>query len=70
MFVDDVQVADRALSQSCDAVLRPGQHVVSISVNPKTDGQKPARRRVNAKPGEIYAFTAVLRSADYASHEQ
>jgi hypothetical protein len=70
VFVDGVQVADLELSQSYDAVLRPGQHVLSISMNPKTDGQKPTQRRVNAKPGETYAFTAVWRSADYASLEQ
>ncbi len=70
VFVDGVQVADLGLSQSYDAVLRPGQHVLSISMNPKTDGQKPTQRRVNARPGETYAFTAVWRSADYASLEQ
>ena len=70
VFVDGVQVADLELSQSYDAVLRPGQHVLSISMNPKTDGQKPTQRRVNARPGETYAFTAVWRSAEYASLEQ
>ena len=70
VFVDGVQVADLELSQSYDAVLRPGEHVLSISMNPKTDEQKPAQRRVNAKPGETYAFTAVWRSAEHASLEQ
>ena len=70
VFIDGVQVADLELSQSYDAVLRPGQHVLSISMNPKTDGQKPTQRRVNAKSGETYAFTAVWRSAEYASLEQ
>jgi hypothetical protein len=70
VFIDGVQVADLELSQSYDAVLPPGQHVLSISMNPKTDGQKPTQRRVNAKSGETYAFTAVWRSAEYASLEQ
>jgi hypothetical protein len=70
VFIDGVQVADLELSQSYDVVLRPGQHVLSISMNPKTDGQKPTQRRVNAKSGETYAFTAVWRSAEYASLEQ
>jgi len=69
VFIDDVQVADLELSQSYDAVLRPGQHVLSISMNPKTDGQKPTQRRVNAKPGKTYAFTVVWKSAEYASLE-
>ena len=70
VFVDGVAVAELELSQSYDAMLRPGEHVLSISINPKTDGQRPTQRRVNAKPGETYAFTAVWRSADYASLEQ
>jgi len=70
VFVDGVQVAELELSQSYDAVLPPGDHVLSISMNPRTDGQKPTQRRVNAKPGQTYAFTAVWRSAEYASLEQ
>jgi hypothetical protein len=70
VFVDGVQVAELDLSQSYDAVLPPGPHVVSISVNPKTYGQKPTQRRVDAKPGKTYAFTAVWRSAEHASLDQ
>src|SRR2546425_1893850 len=46
VFVDGVQVAELELSQSYDAVLRPGEHVVSITINPKTYGQRPTQRRV------------------------
>lgn len=70
VFIDGVQVAELELSQSYDAVLPPGEHVLSISINPKADGQRPTQRRVNAKPGETYAFTAVWRSAEHASLEQ
>ena len=70
VFVDGVQVAELELSQSYDAVLPPGQHLLSISMNPKTKGQKPTQRRVDAKPGRTYAFTAVWRSPEYASLEQ
>ena len=70
VFVDGVQVADLGLSQSYDAVLRPGQHLVSIMTSPKTVGQKPTQRRVDAKPGQTYAFTAVWRSPEHASLEQ
>jgi hypothetical protein len=70
VFVDGVQVADLELSQSYDAVLPPGEHVVSITINPKTNGQKPTQRHVTAKPGQTYAFKAVWRSAEYASLEQ
>ena len=64
-----VEVAQLELSQRYDAVLRPGEHVLSISMNPKTDGQKPTQRRVYAKPGKTYAFTVVWKSAEYASLE-
>lgn len=70
VFVDGVQVAELELSQSYDEVLPPGEHVLSISINPKTDRQRPTQRRVTAKPGQTYAFTAVWRSADSASLEQ
>jgi hypothetical protein len=70
VFVDGVQVAELELSRSYDAVLSPGPHVVSISINPKTYGQKPTQRRVDAKAGQTYSFTAVWRSAEHASLEQ
>jgi hypothetical protein len=70
VFVDGVQVAELELSQSYDGVLPPGQHLVSISMNPKREGQKPTQRQVEAKPGETYAFKAVWRSAGFASLEQ
>jgi hypothetical protein len=70
VFVDGVQVADLELSQSYDAMLPPGQHLVSISMNPKTEGQKQTQRQVDAKPGKTYAFKAVWRSPGYASLDE
>ena len=70
VFVDGVQVAELELSQSYDAAVPPGEHVVSITINPKTNGQKPTQRHVTAKPGQTYAFKAVWRSAEHASLEQ
>jgi hypothetical protein len=70
VFVDGVQVAELELSQSYDAVLPPGPHLLTISMNPKTEGQKPTQRRVDAKPGKTYTFKAVWKSAGYASLEQ
>ena len=70
VFVDSVQVAELDFSQSYDAMLPPGQHLLTISMNPKAEGQKPTQRRVDAKPGKTYAFKAVWRSAGSASLEQ
>ena len=71
LFVDGVHVADLGLGQSYDAVLPPGQHVLSVSTTPQ--GYRyiaPARRRVNAEPGETYAFTAFWKNSDQAYLEK
>ena len=63
LFVDGVQVADLGLGQSYDAVLPPGQHVLSVSTTPQIYRRTPAtQRRVNAEPGETYAFTAFWKT--------
>jgi len=71
LFVDGVQVADLGVNQSYDAVLRPGQHVLSMSTSPEIYSHPtPTQLRVNAKPGETYAFTAVWKDFERASLEQ
>jgi len=71
LFVDGVQVADLGVNQSYDAVLRPGQHVLSMSTSPQTYSHTtPTRVRINAKSGETYAFTAVWEDFERASLEQ
>ena len=71
VFVDGVHVADLGLDQSYEAVLPPGQHVLSVSTTPQ--GYRytaPTRRRVNAEPGETYAFTAFWKNSDQAYLEK
>jgi len=71
LFVDGVQVADLGVNQSYDAVLRPGQHVLSIVTSPQTYSHPtPTQLRINVKPGETYAFTAVWEDFERASLEQ
>jgi hypothetical protein len=71
LFVDGVQVADLGVNQSYDAVLRPGQHVLSIVTSPQTYSHPtPTQLRVTARPGETYAFTAVWTDFERASLEQ
>jgi hypothetical protein len=53
VFVDGVQVAELELSQSYDAVLPPGQHLVSISMNPKMEGQKPTQSKSTRSPARL-----------------
>ena len=71
LFVDGVHVADLGLDQSYEAMLPPGQHVLSVSTTPQ--GYRyvaPIGRRVNAEPGETYAFTAFWKNFDQAYLEQ
>jgi hypothetical protein len=64
LFVDGVQVADLGLGQSYDAVLAPGQHVLSVSTTPQIYRRTPpTQRRVNLEPGETYAFTAFWKNS-------
>ena len=67
LFVDGVHVADLGLGQSYDAVLPPGQHVLSVSTTPQIYRRTPpTQRRVTAEPGETYAFTAFWKNSDQA----
>jgi hypothetical protein len=71
LFVDGVHVADLGLGQSYDAVLPPGQHVLSVSTTPQAYRYTPPTQRgVNVKPGKIYAFTAFWKNYDEAYLEK
>jgi hypothetical protein len=71
LFVDGVHVANLGLSQSYDAVLSPGQHVLSVSTTPQGySSPPPTQRRVNAQPGKTYAFTAFWQNYDQAYLEK
>ena len=64
LFVDGVQVADLGLGQSYDAVLPPGQHVLSVSTTPQIYRRvPPTQRRVNLESGETYAFTGFWKNS-------
>lgn len=71
LYVDGVHVADLGANQSYDAVLRPGQHVVSMTTSPQSYSYAaPTQLRLNATPGETYAFTAVWEDFEHAALEQ
>src|SRR3981081_3058254 len=64
LFVDGVQVADLGLGQSYDAVLPPGQHVLSISTTPQIYRRTPPTQpRIKLKPGETYGFSAFWKNS-------
>jgi hypothetical protein len=71
LFVDGVHVADLGLDQSYEAVLPPGRHVLSVSTTPQGYlYTPPTRQRVNAEPGETYAFTAFWKNSYQAYLER
>ena len=71
LFVDGVHVADLGLGQSYDALLPPGQHVVSVSTTPQIYRyEPPTQRGVNAKPGKTYAYTAFWKNSYQAYLEK
>jgi hypothetical protein len=64
LFVDGVRVADLGLGQSYEAVLPPGQHVLSVSTTPQIYRRlTPTQRRVDLEPGQTYAFTAFWKNS-------
>ena len=59
LFVDGVHVADLGLGESYDALLPPGQHVLSVNTTPQIYRRTPpTQRRVTVEPDKTYAFTA------------
>jgi hypothetical protein len=70
LFVDGVQVADLGFNQKYDAILSPGQHIISMTTSPDIDVNTPSPIYVSARPGQIYAFTAVWKDAEDPSLEQ
>ena len=71
LFVDGVHVADLGLDQSYEAVLPPGQHVLSVTTTPQGyTSTPPTGRRVNLEPGAINAFTAFWKNSYQAYLER
>ena len=71
LFVDGIHVADLGVNQSYDATLPPGQHDLSVTTTPQTYMyEPPTHRRVNARPGKTYAFTAFWKNSDQAYLER
>jgi hypothetical protein len=64
LFVDGVQVADLGFNQTYDAILPPGQHVISMTTKPDIDVNTPSPIYLSARPGQTYAFTAVWKDAE------
>ena len=70
LSIDGVQVAVLGLNESYETALRPGQHVLSMTTNPQTQGlTRLTERTLDAQPGKTYAFTALWDDSYRASLE-
>jgi len=69
LFVDGVEVTDIGYNTSYESALSPGEHVLAISTSPNPYGDKTTQQRVNARPGQTYAFIAVWDDPEHASLE-
>jgi hypothetical protein len=71
LYIDGFHVANLGVNQSYEAVLPPGQHVLSITTTPNAyRSVPPMQRHVNAEPGATYAFTAFWKNYDEAYLEK
>jgi hypothetical protein len=68
LFIDGIPVTTLGLGQGYDAIVRPGQHVLSITTTP-FGYQRLIYRPVTItiERGQTYAFTALWEETDLAT---
>lgn len=64
LYIDGVLVTSLSRNQSYQALVRPGEHMLSLITTPSPYGKtRVTYRKVHMRPGENYAFTALWREA-------
>lgn len=67
LFIDGIPVTSLAMNEGYEALVRPGQHVLSIRTVPSFDDKtKFTYHTVTMKRGQSYAYTALWVEADRA----
>jgi hypothetical protein len=67
LFIDGIPVTGLAINEGYEALVRPGQHVLSIKTVPSFDDKtKFTYHTVTMKRGQSYAYTALWVEADRA----
>ena len=67
VFIDGIPVTSLAINEGYEALVRPGQHVLSIKTVPSFDDKtKLIYKTVTMKRGQSYAYTALWVEADRA----
>ncbi len=57
--IDGAQVASLVEGRSYNGTLSPGQHVLSLTVDPNLAGTPPMTKRLTVQAGQTYSFTAM-----------
>jgi hypothetical protein len=59
--IDGAQVASLVMGRSYNGTLSPGQHVLTITVDPNLAGTPPTTKRLTVQAGQTYSFTAMWK---------
>ena len=59
ILIDGAQVASLVEGRSYNGTLSPGQHVLSLTVDPNRGGIPPTTKRLTVQAGQTYSFTAM-----------
>ena len=57
--VDGAQVAALVMGRSYSGALSPGQHAITLSVDPNLTGTPPMTKPLTVQAGQTYSFTAM-----------
>jgi hypothetical protein len=68
VYIDDMQVATLPINTGYEALVRPGDHVLSVCTTPNPHGKtRFTHRTVQMHRGETYKFTAMWVDGDWAT---
>jgi hypothetical protein len=68
VYIDGTRVTTLPLNTGYEALVRPGQHVLSVCTTPNPHGKtRFTYRRVQMRRGETYNFTAMWLDGDWAT---
>ncbi|HYX51778.1 MAG TPA: hypothetical protein VE843_18660 [Ktedonobacteraceae bacterium] len=68
LFIDGIPVTTLGFGQGYEAIVRPGQHILSITTTPLGHQRLIYRPvTITMEPGRTYAFTALWEETDLAT---
>ena len=68
VYIDGMQVTTLPINTGYEALVRPGEHTLSVCTTPNPRGKtRFTHRRVQMHRGETYQFTAMWLDGDWAT---